>query len=114
MTFKTRSLADINSRTKFSNTLNTHDYDILCLSETWLTCDIPSAALFLSTYQLYRKDQMTNDDRKTKHGGVLIATKNDILHEHISLQNEHSDCITIKNKTKKDSKILLCCIQKAP
>ena len=57
---------------------------------------------------------MTNDDGKTKHGGVLIATKNDILHEHISLRNEHSDCITIKIKTKKDSKILLCCIHNAP
>ena len=113
MTFKTRSL-DINSRTKFSNTLNTHDYDILCLTETWLTCDIPSAALFLSSYQVYRKNRMTNDDRKTKHGGVLIAIKNDILHEHISLQNEHSDCITIKTKTKKDSVILLCCIYNAP
>ena len=57
---------------------------------------------------------MTNDDRKTKHGGVLIAVKNDILHEHISLQNEHSDCISIKIKIKKDSVILLCCINKVP
>ena len=101
MTFNTRGLVDINSRTKFSNTLNTHDYDILCLTERWLTCDIPSAALFLNRYQVYGKDRMTNDDRKTKHGGVLIAIKNDIFHEHISLQNEHSDCITIKIKTKK-------------
>ena len=114
MTFNTRSLVDINSRKKFSNTLNTHDYDFLCLTETWLTCDITSAALFLSRYQIYRKDRMTNHDRKTKHGGVLIAIKNDILHEHISLQNEHSDCITIKIKTKKDSVILLCCIYNAP
>ena len=57
---------------------------------------------------------MRNDDRKTKHGGVLIAIKNDILHEHISLQIEHSDCITIKIKTKKDSAFLLCCIYNAP
>ena len=57
---------------------------------------------------------MTNDDRKTKHGEVLIAIKNDTLHEHISLQNEHSDCITIKIKTKKDSVVLLCCIYNAP
>ena len=65
MTFNTRSLVDINRRTKFSNTLNTHDYDTLCLTETWLTCDIPSAALFLNRYQVYRKDRMTDDDRKT-------------------------------------------------
>ena len=57
---------------------------------------------------------MTNDDRKTKHGGVPIAIKNDILHEHISLQNEHSDCKTIKIKTKQDSAIFLCCIYNAP
>ena len=98
MTFNTRSSVDINSRTKFSITLNTRDCDILCLKETWLTGDIPSVALLLSRYQVYRKDRMTNDDRKTKHGVVLIAIKNDILHEHISLQNEHSDCITIKIK----------------
>ena len=57
---------------------------------------------------------MTNDDRKQKHGGTLIAIKKDILHEHISLQNEHSDCIIIRIKIKKDSIILLCCIYNAP
>ena len=60
--------------------------DILSLTETWLTEDIPNEGLFLKEFMIHRNDRKT-DNHKTKHGGVLIAVRNSISHERVELKN---------------------------
>ena len=60
--------------------------DILCLTETWLTDDIPNEGLFLKEFMIHPNDRKT-DNQKTKHGGVLIAVRNSISHERVELKN---------------------------
>ena len=52
--------------------------DILCLTETWLTDDIPN-----EEFMIHRKDQKT-DNHKTKHGGVLIAVRKAYLMKELN------------------------------
>lgn len=53
--------------------------DFLCLSETWLHVNSPSAALEVPGFKMYRKD--------SKGGGVMIYVKNSIHCNEITLSN---------------------------
>ena len=66
---------------KLSNAIANSEYGIICLCETWLTENVTLASLFLENYQVYSNDRETSDNRKTKHGGVIIAIKNEISHD---------------------------------
>ena len=59
---------------------------ILCLTERWLTDDIPNERYFLKEFMIHRNDRKT-DNHKTKHGGVLIAVRSGISHERGELKN---------------------------
>lgn len=56
----------------FGNVLN-NDFDIVCLSETWLVPGIFSAELFDPRYNVYRSDRDYNTLGMTLGGGTLIA-----------------------------------------
>ena len=70
----------------FSNSISKTNYDLIFLSETWLTSEIPNSALFLPAYTIYRKDRVCENFR-SKHGGVLIAIKNQLPHGEVVLHN---------------------------
>ena len=115
LTFNARSLLDLNRRTKFSNSLNTHDFDLICRTENWLTKDIPSSKLFHHNYLIYRNDRKKiSVDRKCKHGDVLIAVKMKTSQQYIELRIENSDFISPKILTKTGSEILICNINNSP
>ena len=59
----------------FANILNSIDYDIVCITDSWLTSDFPNNALFHTKDQVYQSDRLLTMDNKTKHGGVFIAIK---------------------------------------
>ena len=111
LTFNTRSLLKIDRRMIFANSINSKNLDVLCLTETWLTTDIPNKALFMPKYQIYRKDR-PSFTHKTKHGGVLIAVNCDISHEPIP-NYDHSDQVVVILRSPYQS-ILLCCMYNAP
>ena len=113
LTFNTRSILDINRRMKLSNAIANSEYDIICLCETWLTKDVTTVSLFLENYQVYRNDRETSDNRKTKHGGVLIAIKNEISHDLHSIESLKSDYLIIEIHSNKRS-IILSCVYNAP
>ena len=73
LTYNARSLLDLNKRTKFANVMTSVSLDVICITETWLTPDIPNAALFLPNYHIYRSDRKIDETRITKRGGVMIA-----------------------------------------
>ena len=111
--YNVRSILDFKRRTDFANAVNACDhYDILCLTETWLTDDIPDSGLFLGKYLLHRSDREQSHGR-SNHGGVLIAITSTIQHQRLTIPPTVTDCLVLclcLNNTK----CLLCCIYCAP
>lgn len=54
------------------------NYDIICLTETWLTADFYDAEYFFNNYVVYRRDRMVSDGRGARGGGVLIAVSREM------------------------------------
>ena len=87
-----------------------NDLDFICLTETWLTCDITDEALFLEDYTIHKRDKK-DEPHKTEHGGVLIAVRN-IPHERITLNSENE--YVVINVKPKDVPMLICCLYYPP
>ena len=85
LVFNTRSILDYHRRATVTTAVQTKNcYQIICLTETWLTEHISDSALFLPIYEVHRKDR-PSDSGNTKHGGVLIpVTKNIPANEILS------------------------------
>ena len=94
---------------KLSNIILSNDYDIICLSETWLTENIPDNALFLPAHIITRCDRPTNST-KSKHGGVLIAVKQSLAFTKLEIHT--TDCVGLLLNT--PTPLILCCIYSAP
>ena len=60
-----------------------HNFDILCVSETWLTKEIPDAELYLPNYTLYRSNRPAKEG-STLHGGTMIAVKDSLTSDEIN------------------------------
>ena len=89
---------ELNKRTKFADFVYRLDFDVLLLTETWLTTDIKSAEQFLPDYDNIRGERPTESDElnqiqidkpiesdASRHGGVLIAVKKTIETEEVSV-----------------------------
>ena len=74
-----------------SNVLTSFNYDILCLTETWLTSNVPDEVLFLKEFELHRAD--IHSVAKTKLGGVLIAVKDELNYSRCKINVAHDDYI---------------------
>lgn len=61
----------------FSLAVSITDFDLIILTETWLSPDFQNAELGLRNYSIYRKDRDSNTSIKKLGGGVLIAIKNE-------------------------------------
>ena len=69
ITYNVRSILELKRRQVLANAFALQDIDIVCLSETWLTGSIPSTALFLPDFNIYRgnrPDKSTNQSNKSK------------------------------------------------
>lgn len=65
--------------------------DFLCLTETWLHKNSPSAALIVPGYDIYRRDRTD-----AKGGGVMIYVRNTIYYNEIQLQNPSDlECVAL-------------------
>ena len=73
ITFKIKNLNlectkpnDLKLRIKYANCVSIEKHlDIICLTETWLTCDIADEVLFLEDYTIPRRDRKS-DPQTTK------------------------------------------------
>ena len=66
------------------NSVLGNNYDLICLSETWLNDDIHSSELFDDRYCVYRRDRCSRFKErfgKGYGGGVLVAVRKDIIVE---------------------------------
>ena len=81
--------------------------DIVCLTETWLTEEVANEALFLNNYVIHRNDG-TSKCGVSKHGGVLVAVKNNIQSKELFVKNTCEDCLIVKINAKNDSILIVC------
>lgn len=65
--------------------LQERHFDVLGLSETFLTVNVPSSFIHIDGYTLYRKD------RESHGGGIAVYVKSDLAHEFCSSINDILD-----------------------
>ena len=114
LTFNIHSVLNLQRRSTLANAILTRKYDVLCLSETWLTKSVPNESLFLNNFQIFRNDR-TSTENVSKHGGLLIAVRRDINAKQLTLNHTFEDAITVllTDKTKAQ-KLLISCIYNPP
>jgi len=54
-------------------------YEIIILTETWLTSDITDAELGFDSFKIFRLDRNPNISPHAQGGGVLIAIKSSLI-----------------------------------
>ena len=110
LTFNTRSLVNSSRLVSLSNFVFTNNFDIICLSKTWLTINISDSELFLPGFKIFRYDRNTKQNGKTAHGGVLIATKSAIKCYEISLPDQFQGyCTAIIWESSEDTLLSTTC-----
>ena len=74
------------------------DYDIICLTETWLNDSVTNAELFGTgfKYFIYRKDRDFVHYEKDDGGGVLIAVKTSLRSIMLDASDTTAEDITIR------------------
>ena len=66
----TRSI--VNKLAQFHSLIYSEDYDIIAITETWLSENVLDHEIIPTGYTIYRKD------RSSRGGGVMLAVKNSI------------------------------------
>lgn len=98
---------------RFYNNLVSNDYDIICLTETWLNSTVLTSELFSSKYNVYRRDRETATSTKKEGGGSLIAVKSIYQSSRcVELESEAEDvwiCVGTG-----DSRVFVCCVYIPP
>lgn len=84
------------------------NYDIICLTETWLNDSITNAELFGTgfKYFVYRKDRDLAHYEKEDGGGVLIAVKTSLRSIMLDTSDTKAEDLTIRVNVAKD--VYLC------
>lgn len=67
------------------------EYDMICLTETWLHDGITDSELFCDSYQIFRLDRDLEKTNKETGGGILIALKNKYTGTEITELNNMSN-----------------------
>ena len=106
-----RSLINLERRMKFANAIATSNYDIICLSVTWLNETIASSELMLIEYNIYRSERQTAKDQ-ILHGGVLMAVKQTFSSK--LLPNKQSECCLTCSIQINDKRTIVCCFYNPP
>ena len=73
--------------------------DIIMISETWLSTDVPDSHLMLNKYSIFRQDRNNGNNR---HGGVMVAVLHDLNPLRASGASDHEICfvdVTIDNES---------------
>lgn len=85
------------------------DYDVILLTETWLKCDIMDSELALNDdYFVFRCDRSYDTSNCTRGGGVLIATKKNLVVKRLSINRTNLELVVIIVKIDKISVIFGC------
>lgn len=80
--------------TNFNNSVTACEYDIIALSETWLSNDIRDGELFPNTFIVHRDDRHLQALGVSRGGGVLLAVRDFFTSIRIDLSSV-SDAVPI-------------------
>ena len=73
----------------FYNNSHTNDYNILCITETWLNDKIDDSKILNNNYSIFRNDRNLDITDKEEGGGVFVAIqKNMIFHRCLKWESE--------------------------
>lgn len=67
-------------------------YDIIVLTETWLSNNILSTEVFSNSYTVFRKDRCKEKTGMDRGGGVLVAIRSSLSCREICLESNSSFC----------------------
>ncbi len=93
---------------EFWNLISCTNPDIVIGSETWLKPEIYNAEILPDGYDLYRKD------RADGYGGVLIATKKNLITQEISLESNAEAVLVRIESEKKQEPIVVGSFYRSP
>lgn len=79
--------------------LITADFDVICLSETWLCDGIPNSNYFTPNYNVYRRDRDYISTGQKLGGGVLIALHSSLESQRRFDLESYSECLWVEIKT---------------
>ena len=72
----------VNQLNSFQSYILSRDFDLIAITETWLTNSILNGEILPSDYVVYRRD------RTSRGGGVLLAVKNNLSSKQLSLSDD--------------------------
>lgn len=73
-----------------------NDYDVICITETWLTSSHNSAEYFPSDYYVFRRDRYSDLESTARGGGLLLAVSKDIRADIIDLESGELEILAVK------------------
>ncbi|GBM75495.1 hypothetical protein AVEN_183811-1 [Araneus ventricosus] len=98
----------------FFSSVASEDFDVICLTETWLCEQINSSDLFEDRYLVFRKERDSSTSSCKRGGGVIIAIKKNISASQIHVPLIDLECIWISVKLILGKKLLLCVLYLPP
>lgn len=90
------------------------DYDLICLTETWLNDDFLNSDLFDNRYEIFRKDRDYQFTGLSLGGGVLIAAKKHLKARLVSHIDFSGEAVWVKICIDNYISVCVCCIYIPP
>ncbi|GBM66500.1 hypothetical protein AVEN_23767-1 [Araneus ventricosus] len=84
------------------------EYDVICVTETWLCEDVDSWHLFDDRYLVYRKDRGSSANSSKRGGDVLVSIKKCLSSRKLGVPGIDLEAIWISVKLNHRKKMLLC------
>ncbi|GBL95000.1 hypothetical protein AVEN_187508-1 [Araneus ventricosus] len=101
-------------RTKTVEFFSSVEYDVICVTETWLCEGIDSWHLFDDRYLVYRKDRGSSSNSSRRGGGVLVAIKRCLSSRKLDVPGLDLEAIWISVKLNHSKKMFLCVVHFPP
>ena len=96
----------MNKLSKFQSFVYSNCFNIICVTETWLSDYISDGEILPTDYILYR------NDRLSRGGGVMVAVKSSLLTSLISSPSD-LEVVCIKMDIGSDN-LIFCCVYVPP
>lgn len=98
----------------FSHNIASCDFDLVCITETWLNNGVFTSELFSDNFSVFRRDREDSASKKSDGGGVLIAVRCGIQSTHHRELQSNAEDVWISITAKNNKKIYLCCVYLPP
>ena len=94
-------------KASFDNLMDDYNPDIVAISETWLSSDIPSHEFFPKGYHTYRKDRVDG------YSGVLLACHNNISCQEIHFTT-NAEAVVSQITIENHAPLIVCAFYRPP